>query len=152
MVIPFTATDYLRDGGRMMVQKRKRGELEVIQKARGSETHSAERRGFFHSHKIEDQFRSWGALSAALISQGNIKNKADILGRHMHRNTRSRSSAGLRRPQENHQFRICNNVLEVEQVGWFRDFLKGNGHDFVTVRLKQDRSYLHPRLDFLLGK
>lgn len=70
----------------------------------------------------------------------------------MHRNTRSRSSAGLRRPQENHQFRICNNVLEVVQVGWFRDFLKGNGHDFVTVRLKQDRSYLHPKLDFLLGK
>lgn len=151
MVIPFTATDYLRDGGRMMVQKRKRGELEVIQKARGSETHSAERRGFFQSQNR----RSVPKLRSSVCNSdfsGKYKNKADILGRHMHRNTRSRSSAGLRRPQENHQFRICNNVLEVEQVDWFHDFLKGNGHDFITVRLKQDRSYLHPRLDFLLGK
>lgn len=43
-------------------------------------------------------------------------------------------------------------MLEVEQVGWFHDFLKGNGHDFVTVRLKQDRKLPTPKVGFSARK
>lgn len=151
--MPFTATEKRwgwGENGEWWYRREKEENLKLFKRQKGVRP-MAERRGCFHSHRIEDQFCSWVAVCNSDFS-GKYKNKAGILGRHMHRNTRSRSGAGLRQPQKNHQFRICNNVLEVEQVGWFCDFLKGNGHDFLTVRLKQDRGYLHPGLDFLLGK